>query len=178
MSIGNGGNPPKTGSGGVKSVSTDYAHHEIHGGNHYVASKSATLGVDATAEFLLKAPAGPAKVHLINFHRSQGEARMEIFKDTVVTADGAAVAINNRNQSSSKTPGLQIFDGPTITDDGTALPGFDQHFGSGQASGGETRALNEMVLNPGTSYLVRITSEAAGNEINCIFDFYESDDDF
>jgi hypothetical protein len=174
--LGNG-QTPKTSSGGVKGVSTDYAHHELHIGNHYTAADVATLNLAETSEFIIRTPNVAELAHLLNNHRSQGEAKMEIFRAPTLTDDGTPITINNRNDNfNGSSSGVSIFVGPTISSDGTALPGFDQHFGSGQNIPGETRSINEIVLLPDTDYLIRLTSESNNNEINCSFDFYMSDD--
>ena len=81
------------------------------------------------------------------------------------------------NDITSNTAGTEISINPTCTNQGTYIPGWTQKLGSGQQTGGETRAANEHILRQLAIYLVRITSLAANNDIDQIYDFYEDSGD-
>jgi len=163
---------------GDKNISTDYSHHENHGGNMYSSSFNATLASSATMEVLIVTADSDDLAHMVIETRSSGEANMSVFEGTTVSGAGTALEETNHNRSSSNTAGTVITHTPTITGDGTELKGLARHFGSGQQTGGEVRAQDEIVLASDTIYLIRVTSEAAANDITTMLTWYESDDSY
>ena len=84
-----------------------------------------------------------------------------IYEDPTTTADGAAATARNRLRSSSATPNMLIFTGPTVTVDGTELTAIYMSGGSGpHAGGGGGDSGDEWVLDAG-DYLVRVENISA-----------------
>lgn len=152
-------------------VSISHPHHEIHSGDMFTDSGQDTLASAATKEILFITPDTTKLAHLLINIRATGEANYELFIDTTVSANGVACNITNRNHNSINTPTVQCFTGPTITDDGAKF--HEEHFGSGQITGGDTRDESEWVLKRNTIYLLRITSESSGNDVSRILEWYE-----
>ncbi len=163
-------------------ITVSYPHHEIHEGNHYTSSfNNGSLGSGVKAQILINTPASVTAddklVHMVIVARGSAEGRYEIWRSPTVTALGNALREENRNDNSANTAGVELTEGPTVSNAGTHLTGFDRHFGSGQASGGESRGLNEINLAPSTLYLINGVSEAANNDFTLEPDWYEDSGD-
>ncbi|MFA5584609.1 MAG: hypothetical protein WDA09_10385 [Bacteriovoracaceae bacterium] len=104
--------------------------------------------------------------------RSTGEANIEIYEDPTITDNGTEQTPVNRNRKSTNTAGLDVFLTPTASDNGNLL--MQEHFGAGQFGGGEVRGANEFVLKDTKKYLIVVTSEAASNDVTVVLDWYES----
>lgn len=90
-----------------------------------------------------------------------GPFDIELFEDTVVSANGALITSYNNNRNSILTPSLTVYDGPTITSDGTLLE-TTLVTGTKQAGSFGTNASNEWDLKPSSNYMIRITNNTAG----------------
>ena len=95
----------------------------------------------------------------------------QIFENVVVSGNGTPINAINRNRMSANASQLQAYIAPTITTDGDLLS--TTHLGSGNRTGGQDRSGNEWILATGKKYLIRITSEAAGNDISYMHEYYE-----
>lgn len=162
----------------VRSIGTDYPHHEVHGGNSYCVSFNATLGNGGATTFLINAPAGDAVGHIVVSVRSSGESNVKFYEDVTVSALGTDLSEDNHNRNSANTSTIDFTRAPTITSLGTELTGFERHVGAGQQSGGESRGTHEWILKAGSLSIVNAVSEAAGNDVTLSVDFYISDDAF
>lgn len=152
-------------------VVIDGAHHELHEGNMFEISGAATLASGAVLNVLIDLTANTVPPHFIFSFRSTGEMNVQLFEDVVVSANGVAIATINRNRLSNNLSQTKAYTAPTVIATGTLLT--SAHLGSGNNTGGESRANNEWVLAHGKKYLIRITSEAAGNDISYMHEYYE-----
>ena len=158
----------------------DYAHHEIHSGSAYVVSqRTAVNAFDiATPMSFLITVADTAKwPHITISGEANTPAYWELFEDdgngdhfTVV--DGSAVTPTNRNRNSSKTAGVVIASGPTVTN-ATADVLLCTEAIAKSASGGDR---HEFILKQNTKYLVRATAYTNDNEGSLSLDWYEHED--
>lgn len=158
-------------------ITVDYAHHEIHEGNHYVAFHNSTLGNNAKYQLLINTPIASTgkSIHLVIGTRGSAESNIVFREGTTVSNVGSAHSLVNRNRNSSNTAGTIITLAPTITGLGNVL--MESHFGSGPQVGGEDRGMNEWNLLPGTFYLVNAISEGASNDLSIVLDWYEDNGD-
>lgn len=150
-----------------------YDHHEIHGGRAFVYCEQNTLGNEGTRDILLVTPNTTRWSHLTFGFRSSGEANFVFYEGTTTSDDGTAVTPMNRNRNSDHTAGMLVYHTPTVSAVGTQL--CTRHFGAGRTPG-EERGISEWVLRQNTKYLIRVTSEAASNDISSAFDWYEHTD--
>lgn len=157
---------------GLSVIATDHRH--IHDGTAFHVSGQAA--VDSAANYTLHfaAPA-TGEMHLTWSVRGSGEANVTFYEDPTFDTDGEGTAVTpvNRKRDGGASPTMLVYHTPTVTDSGTLL--FTEHFGTGRTVGGESRQTAEWELAPSTSYLLIITSEAAGNDINWLVDWYEED---
>ena len=145
-------------------------HYEIHNGNHYVNSGQVTMAAEASQDILITVPAGKY-VHFLFSVRSTAEARLDFYETPTVSANGTPLTVINRNRRTENTNETTLHSSPTVTETGTLL--LVNHFGAGQRGGGEGRDDNEWILE-NTTYLLRLTSEAANNDVSWTIDWYEN----
>jgi len=161
----------------VASISTDYEHHETHIGNHYIAGDNLTLANGGTQLYLFNSTHATNLAHLIIDFRTTGEANWTLYEFPTITVEGTVIPSFNRNRNFADASTLSIFNSPTITGLGNIIHP-NEHFGSGQTTGGNNRAMEETILKPNTYYLANLVSEAANNDANSEFNYYLSDDAF
>lgn len=164
------------GPAGIDSVTNaletiDYAHHEIHAGNSFSYCENNTLGVSGVRNILFVTPDTTKWCHFLWNARATAETSVALYETTTTSNNGTGVTAYNHNRNSATNTGATLTHTPTITGDGTLL--CVQHFGVGQRGGGETRAVHEWVLKQNTKYLIRVTSEAADNDVTLMLDWYE-----
>lgn len=144
-------------------------HHEVHEGESFVVSGQTSLGSAETLKILIVTAAKEA--HLEIFARSSGETNYKLYESPTYSAAGSATTEVNRNRGSSETATVVVTTAPTTSANGTQL--YESHWGASVRSGGEERGLNEWVLAANTAYMILITSEAAGNDVSYVLDWYE-----
>lgn len=153
-------------------VNEDYAHYEIHQGNHFYRKNWFDLTNGAVYNFLIITPDSVELPHFEYLISSEGEIHIDCYRDVVVSANGTAVSTFNRNENSSNTATMLLYHTPTITSVGTQI--YAAKGGSAQKVGGTIRANDEVVLKANTQYLFRITNDTAlNNWIDYLFDWYE-----
>lgn len=157
-------------------VGIDSGHMNIHRGIFFTTSSAGDIAAGGTKDWLLRVPAAQS-AHIEFFGTVEHSMHGFFFEGPTSTGDGSALAIQNRNRSSSKTATLLAFEGPTITDDGLLMLNFFMPGGSKtSASGGEGSSEDEWVLSPG-DYLLRIANDvispATIGYAGLILDFYE-----
>lgn len=148
-----------------------------HQGKMFHASIKVTGILDAGIEnILFKVPAGVfPHLHKTRTNVGAGDVDIVSYEGTTVSADGAAVTVDNTNRNSSNTPDMTIFTGPTITGDGTEihrlwLPPAGVGIGRSAIGLSGAEAGEEWVLKPATNYLHRLTNNS-GSTISAWFEF-------
>lgn len=142
-------------------VVIDGPHHETHCGDRYLTSYIEDVSAPSgTAELLVIVPneVGAKRYHTEFVVTTESEARLEVFEGPTVTANGTAISNYNRERDSVNTSSLAVYHTPTTTADGTRIDAV--HWGSGRSSGGSGRT-DEWVLGNNTAYLVRVTNYSA-----------------
>lgn len=150
----------------------DYAHHEIHEGDHYFIKGWMDLTNAQVFDFLATTPNTLKWAHMIVAFSSEAESHITIYEGTTTSADGTAVTAVNRDRNSTNTAALVVTHTPTVTNVGTQIASYKM--GSMQKAGGEVRGNNELVLKQNTKYLIRITNDTAlNNWLDYLADWYE-----
>jgi len=142
----------------------DYAHHEIHAGNHYKAGfLNTNLVTDATVQLLFVTPDTTKWAHWTLTSQSTGAVKVEIYEGASVSANGTAVTRWNRNRNSTNTSTTLVYHTPTVTTNGTKM--VTRYLGSEgfkQELSGEHRGDSEFILMQDTKYLVVLTAISDG----------------
>jgi len=143
----------------------DHNHAMIHEGNRYFSSNAVALSSEASKDYLIIAPATPATVHLSYEFDSTTTVRLDLYKSTSVSASGTALLTTNRNQSYTDISLLSLYEDPVVTGAGTLL---------GAAYISSNKCMAEILLQPATTYLMRVTEMTANSAfMSALFDWYE-----
>ena len=163
---------------GGSPVVIDTVHHEIHCGDSYELTYHVDLGNGATQDILIVVPDEPGTgqdqklYHFKGIVEAASEVAVTFYEGTAVSANGAARTSYNRNRNSALVDFLDIYTGPTVTDEGTAIYG-PWHVGSTRSIGGAKGREDEYVLRNNTTYMLRITNQTTAiTYINVEFDYY------
>ena len=154
-----------------------YAHHEAHGGSAYVISQRTAVNefdIAAPMTFYITTPDTTKWPHLTITGEANTAAYWELFEDNGNTDNfnvtgGDSVTAMNRNRNSSKTSGLTITTGATVTQATSDVLIETEALGKSGGSGER----HEFILKQNTKYLVRSTSYADNNEGSFTIDWYE-----
>ena len=151
----------------------NHVHALLHLGKIFVAGAlwPATLNSNDTLELLFVS--GNKAAHIVSEVVGDGAYNVELFEGATTSNDGASVTIFNKNRDSANTAVATVFQVPTVTVDGTALPPI--HSPGSNQFGMVTRDSEEWKLSPSTKYLLRITSKSASNEGSYRWLWYEDE---
>ena len=152
----------------------DYAHHEVHEGNHYfISGYELAAALNDTVEFTVQVPDSTTWPHMIFELFSSTGATFEMYEGATGVSGGSSVTPLNNNRNSANTSELTILKNPTVTDSGSLI--VDKLVGGERQSGSASRE-NEIILKQNTTYHIVITSLANSNDISWVVDWYEHAD--
>lgn len=167
---------PRDGVSGAL-MTIDYAHHEIHEGNHYFAIYSALANNTDLIEVRILTPDTSTRAHMRIAVEVAIAATVAMWIDTTKThAAGNAITPMNRDHNSANASTLTICHTPAGAEAAAAV--LTEYVGSSVtggrvAVGGEATNSAEFILEQNTAYLIRSTSRADGNAMSIILDWYE-----
>lgn len=100
----------------------DYAHHEIHDGSHFKAGyQDITMDTDDIIALVFTTPDSTKFMHWTMTAQTTGAATIQLFSGPTLSAEGTAVTPFNRNQNSDKESVMVVRHTPTITLNGTKI---------------------------------------------------------
>lgn len=156
-------------------LTINYEHHEIHGGSHYFYENFATVESGVTYSVEILTPDTAKWLHMEFIVKTDAGCVIELVEGAAASTGGTVVTAINNNRNSSNVSGAIIKSGVTPGAGGTSL--LKRHIGSGsnpiQASPGEGQRSNEIILKQNTRYILKMTSEAAGNQVDWRLSWYE-----
>lgn len=179
---GNTGSPIESQTGAHKTIT--YPHHEVHAGSAYSASDIVTLGDGDLREILVVTPDTTKWAHMIFNAATALKGQVELFENVYpryVVAN--ALTPRNRDRNSTNTSGLLVCHTPA--DNSSSSSGETVEvclavrawgatgLGTNPGFGGESRGTLEWILKQDTSYLLRVTSQAATNVCSIGLNWYE-----
>ena len=151
----------------VAMPSLELAHHRVHEGNHFMVHKIYT-GVATTRYFLVIPPPAPinpnntVEMHLIFDIDTEPGGTLQLFEGPTITNNGASLNIINNNRRSSTSSLANVYETPTVTNDGTLI--FEEAGGTianGAELGEMDRDDEELILHPAKKYLFKFVPYAA-----------------
>ena len=161
---------PKTNA--LKNV--NYEHSEIHAGEHYFVSGHEIEASAATIKFVVTTPNTTKWLHMTFSIDATEKVTLDVYEGTSGVTGGAAVTPANNNRNSANTSGATIVKDPaSITVEGTLLDSYASGSTGPFGQIGNVSRDKELVLKQNTSYLFKITSGAAGNDISYNGSWYE-----
>lgn len=157
------GDEPAQVSGGSLIVGS-LGFRNLNDGRSFTSSgESIDVADNGVFEILLVAPSEAEGIVNLSFGGSVGgDAKLEFYEGTTVSANGTALNIANFNRLSPKTAFTEVFSDPTVTDDGTRLllerfvPGGTRRNADGATTGFD----DQWRLAFDTNYLVRVTNQS------------------
>jgi hypothetical protein len=138
----------------------DINHLRLHEGKAFKAYRiypnSAKLASGASCNIAI-AWASNVYAHLLVDASCGGDAELYIYEGATVTGGTSFTAVK-RNRTSATTSQSAILINPTVTVTGTEIDAEIVAGGAGKKAGGGGSSALEMVLNPLTTYLFRLTN--------------------
>lgn len=167
------GNEAEIDDVGQALIGIDFAHHEIHEGNHYFVSGYTEKDTSETMAFALTTNA-TAHVHMTWSIAASLKTNVKVYEGSTVTG-GTAVIPYNSNRNSSNTSTVTLVSNPTVSGTGTliASSGFGAVGNKLSSFGGSTDRESEIILKTSTCYRWLITSEDDNNVLDYIGSWYE-----
>lgn len=166
------GNPLEIDDTTGSANTVNYEHHEIHSGSHFnLCDYSLGVGLSDEIEFIVTTPDTTEWGHLTFEVFSSTGATVDVYEGASGITGGTSLTPMNNNRNSSHVSVMTVLKDPTaITSDGVKDAGYLA--GANRTSGFVSRE-NEVVLKQNETYLLRITSLAASNNISWCFEWYE-----
>lgn len=152
-------------------IVVDFEHHEIHEGDHFFVAGVTAMGLNGTIDFLFTTPNTTKWSHMtFSILGNAGGVNIKMY-ESANTSGGTAVTAINNNRNSAVTSTATVKTNPTtITTLGTLI--YEAESGVNRGAGFIDRA-REIVLKQNTSYVFRITSLAAANNVSYAGEWYE-----
>jgi len=159
------------GTGAVEIV--DYAHSEVHSGNHYIVRNTASLAKNGTKNILIITPNTSRLAHMLYGYEANDAAVVgQFFEAPTYSSAGTLDGARNRNRNFTDNNTTLVYNDPVITTTGLLIT--QKSVGSGRTSGGGFRENTEIVLKANTAYLLRIVEgNVLATNINWELDWYE-----
>ena len=151
-------------TGALRAITTEHGY--IHQGIAYIMREILTVTTTASSYIDFTTPADKT-IHFrpSSFASNGDNITIEIFEDASVTG-GTTYAAKNRNRNSNNTSQVSITINPTVNTEGNIIDKFYVGGGSGisdTTSGAITGNVDEWVLKPDTTYLIKITNNGASD---------------
>ena len=151
-------------------------HHEVHEGNHYTATDSATInaGVLNRKVWRFTTPNNATQCHLILTFTSSLSGLLTFNENPTLNVAGAGLTEINNNRNSVKTAQLTAFKDTTLTGDGTPLSVLV--IGTSAPAtriGGIGRISTEWILKMNEDYVLIFQADNANTLISVVAEWYE-----
>jgi len=154
----------------------DINHLRLHEGRAFKAYRiypSATKLADGASCNIAIAWASGVYAHLLIDASCAGNAELYMYEGATVSGGTSFTAIK-RNRTSTTTSQSAILINPTVTVTGTEIDAELVAGGSGKKSGGGGAGSLEIILNPLTTYLFRLTNVSGAAQMAELFlEWYE-----
>jgi hypothetical protein len=154
----------------------DINHLRLHEGRAFKAYRiypSATKLADGASCNIAIAWASGVYAHLLIDASCAGNAELYMYEGATVSGGTSFTAVK-RNRTSTTTSQSAILINPTVTVTGTEIDAELVAGGSGKKSGGGGAGSLEIILNPLTTYLFRLTNVSGTAQMAELFlEWYE-----
>jgi len=152
-------------------ITVDFAHHEIHCGDHFMYRDANTVANGSSVSYVIGVPTGIG-VHFVANVDGTGIFTYSIYEDSSVSGSAVQTPLN-RNRNSSLSYDVTIHKGYSGSTLGTKLYDYKTGYSAGATRfGGTDRGTNEIILKNGSKYLITVTSGTNDNLVNVLFDYY------
>lgn len=156
----------------------DFAHHEVHAGDHFFITSYVTRTAGEFLDICLTAPDTTKHAHMfLDFH---GSTMTEVLLNEITTNsnNGTSVTPHNSYRASATTSGIVVVTGTgCCTNTGNNLMKWKVGLGTSPASKlgatGGTKRESEIIMKQGSGYLVRLIAVTTASNINYTLQWYE-----
>jgi hypothetical protein len=155
----------------------EFAHHEIHDGDHYEISDLVDLSINNVRDIRITTPDTAKWAHFEYEIACESETEIYLYEDITEITTGTVIAVFNNNRNSAKTPAVtaNYIDNTSVANanSDTTVSTYIEHFilGAGKTGGATTRE-NEIILDQNKKYNIRLIATAAGY-VNYKLTWYE-----
>lgn len=156
----------------------DLAHSKIHDGDHYFCSKYEDLADTEVLDMVVVTPNSEIWNHMLFFIQGQMATLSQLYEDSSHTAATGMTAQNN-NRNSGNAAGLAVSETTADGADGNLI--YETKFGASTGAGanahkagGEARGDSEIILKANSTYYLKNTSQADGNTVEILLEWYEN----
>lgn len=154
----------------------DYAHHEIHEGDHYFYTDyDGDVDTAGPKYYRLTTPNTTKWIHLnLNLY-SEGVGTWQLFENPTVNAAGTTATTFNNNRNSGNTAGLVVAYDATSTADGTLLKTWRTGSGTTVPTrvGSSSSRDEEIILKQAEDYFIKFTPDADNAKTKLELEWYE-----
>jgi len=147
----------------------DYAHHEIHEGNHYFISHLHTI--TSNKSILIRNNQSDKTIHLIYSLASNAEADIKLYEAVNITSSGTQWNISNNNRNYPDNDSVLYVSDGTVTFTGGEIL-LNDFVGANKNSGSISRE-NELILKNNTDYVFVVDPQVPSVKLSCLFEWYE-----
>lgn len=157
-------------------LTIDYAHHEIHCGDHYFVREHMDIPSSSARQYIIATPNTVRWAHTVISVLNELETEYILTEGVSTGSDGTPITPRNRNRNATDSATVVVTHTPVGVTGGTVIA--TARLGSGRNFGGEVRDTNEIMLKQNTKYHFRINNVvvSASNLANVLFDWYEHTD--
>ena len=158
----------------------DYAHHEIHGGDHYNVRRYKDQTIDHVYDIQITTPNTTKWSHFTYEFETENETLWHFYRNPTIVLAGTAVTPVNSDHNSTNTAALvvKLITNTTLADanlDTTVAAATliaEGISGSGKKESGIASSRDEAILKQNEDYCLRFIATAAGY-VNFHLDWYE-----
>ena len=139
----------------IRLISMPYHDAMVDLGVIFTHADRHTIANNATFSYLIKTPASPAHVELLNVSvdATASPVYIDFYEDAIVSANGTQEFLLNNNRQSSATSQTLLYMSPTITSVGTEI--FHLVAEGDKTTGGFVGHKHRVILKPSANYLLQ-----------------------
>ena len=139
----------------IRLISMPYHDAMIDLGVIFTHSDRHTVANNATFTYLMKTPASPAHIELleVSVDASASPIYIDFYENAIVSANGTQEFLLNNNRQSSASSTTLLYMGPTITSVGDEI--FHLVNSGDKTTGGFVEHKHRTILKPSCNYLVQ-----------------------
>jgi hypothetical protein len=152
---------------GAMLVGIDYAHYQVHSGQHFMGGDLGTISNNGNVDYLFISD-NTYNCHFLFDIASDQNIKIEIYEAPTITANGTVLGTINLNRTKTNVPTALVYKNPTITANGNML-GAMYSIGRGAPANNN----QEMIFKKGVKYLCRLVGTVNGTIYSVVFDWYE-----
>jgi hypothetical protein len=157
------------------TTTIDYPHQKTHEGRYFSGGYyDSSVANNGTLDLLVQSSSTEYS-HIKFSAVSSGNATVQLYTGTTVSAAGTGVTMSNHNRASAKAFSGTVTHTPTVTGVGTQINGTGFIAGGpGGGEGGDFGFSNEFILDKSTNYLFRVTNvSGSASKISSLIQGYQ-----